>query len=148
MADDGGLSRSGFDQAEKLVREIEPGGLLPQPTILLASPKKRARQTLHPVAAALGLAVVVKSVLDERRTGETGDAFRERIKAWSEMMVKELAADDVVWACTHMDWLEEAMLLLPSDLSELEIASGFSPAECQIFSIEDGFWRAEARTRI
>ncbi len=139
--DDGKLSELGFRQAEELVEKIAPGGPLPEPSVLMASPKRRARETLHPVAASLSIPLVVSKSLDERRHIETGTMFNTRIQAWIESLSKDFAHDEVIWACSHADWLEIIMEVIPSDLDEWEKLAPFSPAQFRVFEIVDGIWK-------
>jgi broad specificity phosphatase PhoE len=108
---------------------------------LMASPKRRARETLHPVAASLSIPLVVSNSLDERRQDETGMMFSARIRAWVESLNKDLAPDEVIWACSHADWLESIMDIIPSDLDEWEKLLPFSPGQYRIFNIIDGVWK-------
>jgi broad specificity phosphatase PhoE len=140
-ADDGKLSEHGFRQAEELIAKIAPNGPLPEPSVLIASPKRRARETLHPVAASLSIPLVVSSSLDERHPDETGSMFATRIQNWVGSLSKDFASDEVIWACSHADWLEFIMDFIPSDLDEWEKLAPFSPAQFRVFEIVDGVWK-------
>ena len=139
--DDGKLSELGFQQAEELIEKIAPQGALPEPSVLIASPKRRARETLHPVASHLALPLVVSHALDERKNDETGSEFIVRIKKWVESLRNDFASDEVIWACSHADWLESIMDVIPCDLEEWEKVMPFSPAQFRVFKIEDGIWK-------
>lgn len=139
--DDGKLSELGYSQAEELFEKIAPQGPLPEPSVLMASPKRRARETLHPTASQLALPLVVSSALDERGPTETSAAFGTRIQSWIETLQKEFSSDEVIWACSHADWLEFIMDLIPSDLEDWEKMAPFSPAQFRVFEIQDGIWK-------
>lgn len=138
--DDGGLNPIGQRQAEALVAKMQPRGPLPRPTHLLASPKRRTRETLAPIAATFGLSVTVVDALDERRHDESAKFFLQRIRGWVESSAMFSAPNIAVYVCSHLDWLTEVLYLLPADLTENELGQGFMPGEFRIFEIRDGVW--------
>ena len=138
------LSPYGKQQAARLA-ELVPQGVLPQPSRLVSSPKKRARETFEPVAMApqLSLEVVVDPRLDERHQNETGREFEARVREVLEELA--LAAQtaprtECVWLCTHLDWLEIAMIFVPGALSEAELAASWTNAGYRVFQIDNGLW--------
>lgn len=80
------LNAYGRRQAEELARRLagEPIGLV------LSSPRKRARQTAEPIAAALGLPVGIAAQIDEHDSGIwSGQSFADlardpRWRLWNE----------------------------------------------------------------
>ena len=139
--DDGGLSPHGHKQAEELINQLAPNGPLPEPSVLMVSPKRRARETLHPVAHHLSVPVVVTGALDERLSKETGQEFEARIQEWFRRVENDFAHDDVIWSCSHADWLEAVLQMIPGDLTDWERMTPFSPAQFMIFEVVEGKWR-------
>lgn len=144
-AGDGSLSDRGQEQAQALSSLISPRGPLPRPTHLLCSPKLRARQTFAPLGEDLGLNVTITEALDERGDKESMTQFIDRIDAWLEALAPKYGAEDVIFACSHLDVLEEVMGLIPTDLPDWETSRGFSPAEYRWFEISDGLYKSKSR---
>ncbi|MCM2281363.1 MAG: phosphoglycerate mutase family protein [Bdellovibrionaceae bacterium] len=137
---DGSLNERGRQQAQELIGRVAPSGPLPRPTHLFCSPKKRAQETLQPLAHALKLPLTVESALDERATQEPVPDFTKRIRQWLSQLESAHGAQGVVYICSHLDVLETALIVIDSNLSELEIERGLSPAESRVFEVHDGFW--------
>lgn len=140
MSSDGGLNRAGNDLAAGLPSKIEPNGNLPKPTQLISSPKKRAQETLLPMSKALELPLLTEEDLDERRTNESSVEFRSRVKNYLELLPNKYKSSDVVCLCTHSDWLDDAMIVLPSDIPQPIAESGFACGEYRSFEFKDGLW--------
>ena len=141
--DDPSLNSVGLLQAKRLVELIEPRGPLPLPTALWTSPKLRARQTFLPLGESCSLEPIVDPLLDERQSFETREDLQNRIR---ETIGKvEASAGGCLYLCSHFDWLEEAMILLPSEMSDFELALSFAPAEYRIFEIKNGLWKLKGR---
>ncbi|MFN7262524.1 MAG: phosphoglycerate mutase family protein [Pseudobdellovibrionaceae bacterium] len=132
------LTEKGLLQAQVLSRLIL-GSELPQPSRLLASPKKRALQSLEAVAQKLGHNVVISQDLLERKDNETRDEFRSRIQRFLQEIPK---ATGVTYVCSHVDWIFEALKLLPSDadLQTLPYQS-WPTGHYMIFEWDHGLWR-------
>ena len=143
---DGGLSDRGRSEAEALAFQIESKQLL-RPTLLLASPKRRTQDTLAIVASALSISTTVVQELDERRSGESALHFDSRVRGFVEELASAFGPNDVAWICSHLDWLERAMLFLPSNLSELEIERPFECAEARVFSWNQDLWQHQKSLR-
>jgi broad specificity phosphatase PhoE len=138
------LSSVGLAQAEDLAQ-----AKLPEPTHIFVSPKKRAQQTLAPLAQVTGLAPTIDRRLDERRQNESMPDFEARVRSFlaeMESLARNSSADTSLcaFACSHLDWLELAMILLPSDLSEREMSLSWATAEYKIFEFADGLWLSQA----
>ncbi len=144
---DGGLNARGLEQARALPTLISPAGPLPRPTHLLCSPKRRARQTLAPLADHLGLPVEIATVLDERGEKERLDGFLQRLRDWLGGLSERFGRDDVVFACSHLDVLEKVMALAPNDLPEVEADRGFAPGEYRLFQLDSGFFASKGSGR-
>lgn len=145
---DSSLSTKGRAQSEEFVAHVAPRGALPVPTRLVVSPKKRAKETLTPLSHSTHLPLEIESRLDERHQTETSREFMDRIT--SVFTDLEARANDggCVYLCTHLDWLEGAMIVLNHDLSELEASLGWSTAEYKVFRLEDGIWKSKAKGHV
>ena len=138
------LNAVGFAQAEDLADLVKLGGKLPAPTRLLASPKLRARQTFEPLSKSTGLAIEILDDLDERRDSESLKRFEDRVRS----IPTQIVGGGVVYMCTHLDVLEAAALLWPTDFSERESAHPWSTLEYQVFKLKNGFFESGTRGRI
>jgi broad specificity phosphatase PhoE len=137
------LNAAGKSQAENLASKwVSPHGPLPLPTRLIASPKKRARETLKPLGLGSRVDVETDARLDERHQNETAAEFEARVKS----VIAELsrpnaqARESCIYLCSHLDWIEAFLIHVPSDLSEQEAYAGWSTAEFRVFRIDEGLW--------
>ena len=146
------LNLVGLAQAEDLVTAVNTEHRLPPPTCLVSSPKLRARQTLLPLARACALELQIMNELDERRDSETQKAFGQRIRSVIDLIrssvKKPRALDETIYVCTHLDVLEAASLLWPTDFSDREAQASWSTLEYQIFEWNDDILYARSRSRI
>ena len=109
-----------------------------QKVSLYASNKKRTQQTLAPIATALNLDINVEEDLDELKADENNSTFYARTEqALNRCLEKDC---DFLIACSHIDWLENAVLSLPSDLSAPEQMPLLSPCELHEFHSQNGIW--------
>ncbi len=134
------LNETGRRQALELVELVQPKGPLPKPTHLYCSPKKRARETMQPLATTYQTRLSAEPELDERGDRETHASLTKRVRKWIGNIQFSMAASDAIYVCSHYDWLAEALVIIPSNLSELEQNTSFSPAEFRVFEIRDGIW--------
>jgi hypothetical protein len=150
---DSQLNALGLRQAEELARSLKPQGPLPHPTHLMCSPKRRARETLAPLATLTQLPLIVDDRLDERHQNESARVFESRVRSLTGSVLtlgdpggggSGDGGGACVYLCSHLDWLEAAMILLDSDMSETEIAAPWTTAEFRVFRVEDGLWRRQA----
>ncbi len=141
------LNPVGFAQAEDLVQAVKPHGQLPSPTLLYASPKLRARQTLTPLSKALHIDLKILEDLDERRETESLSAFESRVRMIFET-VKNQDDIETVYLCSHLDVLEAASALWPTDLSDREMAQTWQTVEYQLFKIQNGILSSGLRGRV
>lgn len=139
------LNSLGHGQAEALVRALSPLGPLPNPQELLASPKKRAQETLKPLATYSNLDLKIDARLDERQNGESGKTFENRIRSLLQEINSRAQAGEksCIWLCSHLDWLEGVLLFLDSDLSDAQLALPWSTCSYRIFDFHDGLWRLQ-----
>ncbi|MFP5518749.1 MAG: phosphoglycerate mutase family protein [Bdellovibrionia bacterium] len=127
------LSAGGFDQASKLALLVREGKL-PSPQELWVSPKIRTHQTFAPLAEHLGISLKEIPELIEKQSSESLPEFRQRIES---VLQEVVATKKCIFVCTHMDWAEEAMSLIPcdKDLSGSEF-SYWSPAQYVGFQLD------------
>jgi broad specificity phosphatase PhoE len=133
------LTPQGFQQSLQIVNLIK-NGVLPIPTDLFVSPKRRASQTFYPLSKEFGLTMKIKPELDLRRHEETSKQFRERISDFLKTLESE-NADKVIFACSHMDWIEESMTLIDCDknLNSFEF-SHWAPTQFLSFDVQNSQW--------
>ena len=146
--DDPHLSPEGFRQADNIVSLIEQGKL-PKPTDIWASEKIRTSQTLQKVSDLLQIPIEKKPELNLRGEFETANAFQLKVQKWiQEITVSSNndLASKCLFACTHYDWVEVAMSLIPSetDLSTFEF-SHWGPAHYVHFQIEKSVWKVRRK---
>lgn len=127
------LSPVGEKQAEKLLQLVQQEKL-PFPQRICCSPQVRSRQTLQNLAKTLPLEMTELSDLDERRNSENYDQFRTRVK---KLLEKIASTEKTTYLCTHLDWIEEALTLIPSD-SDLTSATyqHWGSGQYMIFQLE------------
>lgn len=108
-----GLNARGLEQAEQLAKALRHGPC-PRPTMIFASPKRRAQETLRPLSQTTSIAMSIEDGLDERNSDESFLQFRERLKRFLEDMETRTGASDEVVMCSHLDWVEELRTVLPT----------------------------------
>lgn len=141
--DDPSLSPEGFLQGEKLPVTVQKQNI-PAATELWASEKIRTHQTFSNLSESLRLPILTKPELNLRSDSETRQMFQNRI----QRVIEELSVSaynntekHCIYLCTHYDWIEEAMLLIPSDknLTGFEFAH-WAPAQFIYFNIDAPQW--------
>lgn len=125
------LSAEGEKQAQKLLEFVRQGKL-PPPHKICCSPKVRSRQTLQPLADEFDIENVEIAELDERRNNETYDQFRERVQ---KLLERAETFDKTTYLCTHLDWIEEALAIIPAD-SDLGSYQNWGSGQFMVFQIE------------
>lgn len=139
-ASDPSLSSRGFKQAIK-IGDLIRLGTLPQPQRLLSSPKLRARQTFEKANEILGkdnLETQVLNELNERQASETMEQFERRVK---QALHKIETLSGTIFLVTHLDWIEEALVRIHSNVDLLSPQYQYwPPAQYMEFEIEDGLW--------
>ncbi len=139
------LSATGLLQADHL-RAWVARRTLPTPTQLWASPRHRAQQTFRPLAEALGIVLQAVPELDERTPRESAVRFRERV---DKTLNRAKAIDGMLFICSHFDWLEEAITLIPAD-EDLQVAGGplWSPGAFLGFDFSDDLWNVRQKGQL
>lgn len=143
------LSTRGWLQAEKLLEKINRGEML-RPTKLWASPKGRAQQTLQKVSAFLNSEIQVIADLDERQNSENFSHFQARIRRLFHSVEKQGQENQnaVLYCCSHLDWIEEALPLIPTPTDFPADEMLWSPAQYLAFEIHDELWTVVQSGRI
>jgi broad specificity phosphatase PhoE len=139
------LSARGLKQAQELAR-LRESGVFPPAGKVLVSPKVRTHQTFGPLADGLGLEMVMTPELDERLSAESASQFASRVKRFVGYLERQTG---VLYVCTHLDWIEEAMMVIPSDTDLLaEKFQAWSPAQFIEFDVREGLWQVLKSGRI
>jgi phosphohistidine phosphatase SixA len=130
------LSPRGFQQATKILALVRTN-LLPKPTELFVSPRRRTSQTFYPLSRELQISFSVSDLLDQRKENENLQQFRLRIAQFIEgFSDRTTLANKTVFVCTHYDWIEEAMSLINCDrnLDSFEF-SHWAPAQYLVLEL-------------
>lgn len=142
------LTPEGHAQASKLLDKVIKNELA-VPTELWVSPKKRTRNTFKALSQYFGLELQGHEALYEQQGDENLTQFRARIQHLFEF-IAERKTDDVIYACTHYDWVVEAMSVIPcdKDLSGAEFTH-WSPCQYIHFDVrKDGLFEFVELKRI
>ncbi len=129
------LSAVGVDQSKKILAKVK-AKKLPKPTVIYVSTKKRTWQTLEPLATACGLKPIIKAELTERVPGESTEKFRFRIQEFLVKMILLHNDNDVIYFCSHYDWIEEFLTIIESD-SDLSRCNHWPSAQHMVFEKND-----------
>ncbi len=142
--DDPSLSPEGFAQSENLPELVQKHNL-PAPTALWASEKIRTRQTFRGLSMAFGLSALTRPELNLRADFETQKNFQTRVHSLiDELSVtsQNQVSNQVVYLCTHYDWIEESMNLIPCDRNLLTFEfSSWAPAQYVYFKVSADLWK-------
>jgi broad specificity phosphatase PhoE len=131
------LSARGLQQAQKLVEDIDLANL-PRPTKLLSSPKLRAQQTFQQIESHFGIPLQVQPDLDERQSSESAELFSRRVQKFLNSFAGQAG---VIYFVSHLDWIEEALCLIPADTDLLQDRyQTWLPAQSIEFEYQDGLW--------
>lgn len=133
------LSSNGFEQAVGLVEDID-SERLPPPTMLLCSPKLRAVQSFQTLSQAHGLELKIHSALDERQSHESANNFKQRVSDFLNELNRADWQKEAIFICTHLDWIEDALILIPSSEDLLGL-NHWSPSGYAGFEVQDGLWK-------
>lgn len=107
------LTPEGHAQASKLLDRVLKHELT-APTELWVSPKKRTLSTFRPLSKHFGLELQGQEALYEQKSDESISMFRARIQRTLESLT-EKKSNDVIYLCSHYDWVVEAMHIIPCD---------------------------------
>jgi broad specificity phosphatase PhoE len=136
------LNVTGQAQAQELVESLNTKARIPRPSLILSSPKKRARETLAPVAKSLGISVVIDERLDERHQNESQKVFEARVHDLLASLKSR--GTSCILLCSHFDWLETAFVslinLIDTSPESSATSFGWATAEFKIFEFHDGKW--------
>jgi phosphohistidine phosphatase SixA len=147
---DHGLSDAGHAQAEALIRHVSPSGSLPAPTRILSSPKLRARSTVEPLCTAFHKTLEIDKRIDEQSHSESLTEFENRVRllideltenAGRGSLFRSETAEECLYIVSHLDWLEAALLALPTDLSDRDAMATWVTLEYRAFRFHDGIFK-------
>ena len=139
------LSSRGHGQAQELAQQLRKKNF-PAAQKIFVSPKIRTHQTFIPFADAIGIELTMTPELDERQNSETGSQFTTRVRRFLSFLERQ---NGVIFVCTHLDWIEEAMIAIPSETDLLsEKYQAWSPAQFLEFDIQEGLWHVLRAGRI
>lgn len=143
---DPSLSLKGFEQAENLLQLLNQNAL-PKPTHLWFSDKKRTLQTIEK-AQSVNTNVQIKKNqdLNLRDSRETRDQFRNRVEHYLTFLENRQNENEVHFACTHYDWLEEFLTVVNAN-SHFKTHDFYSwaPGQFVIFDVRDGEWNFQQK---
>jgi len=135
------LTPQGFDQALHLA-ELATSGIIPPPTHCWYSDKIRTRQTLSEVILKFNPVCTETKMLSTRMTTQTQTDFRKNVQDFITLLNQKATAKkadqkiEVHFACTHFDWIEESLSMIPcdQDLNSFQFAN-WSPGQFLIFEL-------------
>ncbi len=135
------LSLQGFDQAAGII-ELIKNEKIPLPTHLYVSPKRRTSQTFYPTSKQFNVKIETQPDLDQQNPNENVLSLKKRVENFLTQIQSSSAAESVVFACTHYDWIEESMTLIncDKDLKSFEF-SHWSPTQHVVFELENNLWK-------
>lgn len=146
--EDPDLTAFGHQQAGRLAELIRNGDL-EKGHHFLASPRIRAQSTLRPAAELCGVAVQVVNDLDQRHSFENAETFRLRIQVLLNSLEKKFSSQEVIYLCSHHDWIEESLSLIPADADLLDSRYwSWRPTQFMQFEIVEGLWHLKNFNRI
>ncbi|MNK07445.1 Histidine phosphatase superfamily [compost metagenome] len=129
------LTDVGHGQALLLLKKVL-NVELPTPTQLWTSPKARAQSTFRPLAHHLKIPLQLQDSLLEQTSDEDMSAFRERVRRVLEQTAT--LKNEVIFVCSHYDWVVEAMAVIPTDKDTSEADfSHWTPAQHVGFKLND-----------
>jgi broad specificity phosphatase PhoE len=135
------LSPKGKTQALQLCEKVKAGNL-PPPTALLVSTKKRTYQTLQPLSDTYKIPLSIKAELTERVPGESSEKFRKRIQEFLVKLMLFSQDRDVIYMCTHYDWIDEFLSTLECE-SDLSRCTHWPPAQHMVFEKRELWYLAK-----
>ena len=139
------LSARGQKQAMQIRTLIEKKSL-PNPGRIFVSPKIRTQQTLFPLAELAKVEMQMTPELDERQTSESSSQMTGRVRRFLSFLERQ---NGVLYVCTHLDWIEEALIAVPSPQDLLaEKFQAWAPAQFIEFDIQEGLWHLQKTGRV
>ncbi len=146
--EDPDLTSLGRQQAAQLVELMREGDLL-KGTQFLTSPRIRAQNTFRFAAKFCKSPLQVTSDLDQRAPSENSNAFRARVQNLLDTLGEKFTKNDVVYLCSHHDWIEESISMIPADTDLLTpVYWSWAPAQYMHFEVINGLWILKTFSRI
>lgn len=134
---DPGLSARGLKQAEAIAAKVSKGDW-DQPDRVLCSPRLRSQLTLSPLSIQSSCNLQILTALDERTSEETAAQFTNRVRKFLHDLE---SLPGVNYLCSHLDWIEEAMISIPSSADLLKSQYHiWEPGSFMVFDLVDGIW--------
>lgn len=131
------LNAEGIRQSQDLLNQVLQQKL-PKPDQLWVSKKIRTQQTLQKVADHFNLPFQVVPELGPMTNQESGEQFRERVR---KVLAKVEKSAGTAYICSHLDWVDESISLIPSDAELEKLFNHHWPAGDHLeFEVEDGLW--------
>ncbi len=131
------LMPQGFDQAIHLA-ELIASHDIPKPTHCWYSDKIRTRQTLSEAILKFNPVCTETKNLSTRANNEPLADFRKKVQDFIATLSQRAQnkPDEVHFVCTHFDWIEESLTVIPSDqdLNSFQFAH-WSPGQFILFEI-------------
>ncbi len=139
------LTPRGLLQAEEL-KNLVALGQFSRPQKIMTSPRTRAIQTATPLAQFLKVPLQVSTDLDEKQNLENLKSFGLRIQRFINEL-EQLSGTALI--VTHFDWIEEALLYIPSEISLTDDKyHHWKPGEGWEFEIENGLWTPQKKLKL
>lgn len=134
------LNAQGFQQSVQIAELVKKESL-PEPTVLFVSPKRRTSQTFYPLSKEFAVKMQIREELDLRQPDESLKQFRNRIQIFLDFVAGQ-KNEDVVFACTHYDWIEESLTVIECDrnLNSFEF-SHWAPSQYLVFEVDNTGWK-------
>ena len=126
-------------EGERQARELADNPRLQKIDVILISPKRRTGETVQPLADKLGLSARTEAALDQRKSVETQSEFTRRVLAAMDDAAAKYPGQNVL-LCTHSDWLQTALLHMPSMATDNALHCFFSCADFRVVVAKDGMW--------
>jgi phosphohistidine phosphatase SixA len=139
------LSPRGMRQSELLTQLVLNNTLI-RPTKLYCSPKLRAVLTFQSLHLKADIELTISPELDERSNSEVADQFSKRVKQKLFQLTKAgpLNSSTVLFLCSHLDWIDEAMIHIPCDTDlTANKYSTWSPGSYMLFDVGSELWHLE-----
>lgn len=139
------LSENGMQQAIALLEKVQ-NQELPKPTQLWVSPRVRARQSFQRISESIQIPLQIHAELDEKMSGENHHEFRDRV---DRFLTKAGNQVGVLFICSHYDWLEESLQLIPCDTDLMhEIHSHWGSLQYMAFDKKENIYEFIESKRI
>ncbi|MFN3454496.1 MAG: histidine phosphatase family protein [Pseudobdellovibrio sp.] len=148
-ADNPTLSPKGYEQSHKLLTYVK-NNQLPAPTHCFFTDKIRTYETLQEIIKVYQPKTELKTDLNLHHHLETSLQFRQRVQKcinyFTFLSSQPELHHQIIYLCTHYDWIEEAMSIIDCDqnLNSFEYVS-WAPAQFIEFEIIDHIWHIKSK---